>query len=115
MKLGISSWCQPSTVCDSNQALLARSARTTARVSQSQRRRAGIVTGLLLIGNRNLAEDYGFACGWLWSCGSTAKAAALRSSGEKKPPPSKRGYGGGWGVGLSISARASVQRSQIVG
>src|ERR1700686_702164 len=43
MKLWMSSRCQPSPGCDSNQALLARSRRTTARVSQSQRRRAGIM------------------------------------------------------------------------
>src|ERR1700741_4091446 len=100
MKLWMTSLCQPSVVCDSNQALLARSSRTTARVSQSQRRRAGIM----------LASD-SETCGhgWLQAEEAAAKAAARRPHSEAMRQIVA------WAAVLSISARASLQRSQIAG
>src|SRR5260370_299852 len=112
MKLWISSRCQPSTVSDSNQALLARSRRTTARVSQSQRRRAGIIKGMLLIRHLYRGGRLGLR---LWS---VAELRLGRKSGGK-PPHSKWlvavAYGVAWAGMPSISTRASLQRSQIVG
>src|SRR5713101_1895304 len=110
MKVGISSRCQPSTVCDSNQALLARSTRTTARVSQSQRRRAGIIKIVLPIRQRHRCRGLG-----LCSCLAVDLRLDRKSGG--KPPHSKGlvAYVVAWAGVLSISARASLQRSQIVG
>src|SRR5713101_6225343 len=105
MKLGISSRCQPSTVRDSNQALLARSARTTARVSQSQRRRAGIT-----MASQKEKRDF------------SLRRPTLRNEGQEKVGL-LRSKGPGWMIfqvmawagAPSISARAWPQRSQIVG
>src|SRR5882762_599896 len=110
MKLGTTSQCQPSTVRDSNQALVARSRMTTARVSQSQRRRAGIVKIVLRIGPP-------LESGRLRLCLLFAMELRIEHQSGGKPPHSKGllAYVVACAAAPSISVRASLQRSQMVG
>src|SRR5258708_6020483 len=108
MKLGTTSRCQPSTVRDSNHALVARSRMTTARVSQSQRRRAGIVKSPLPVGGCHLGEHLGL-------CLSLAVELRIDRQSGGKPRQSKGPYVVACAAAPSISVRASLQRSQMVG